>query len=248
MRGLLLISLIGVAALAGTAQASSFTVNPIRIDLDQTSRSGMLTVKNDSAEPLRVQVTAFAWSQSATGEVVLADSKDVIAFPGLVEIAPGAEKKIRVGVKAPASAIEQTYRVFVEELPGMQQPGGKTEVRVLTKFGVPVFVAPTKIVRSARVSGVAASGGKLAFSVENTGTVSTIVKTVTVIGRDARQVELFQRAQSGWYVLGGGKRDYQLELPADRCGEAAQLAIEVVTDQNQPIRAELALPAGACAR
>jgi len=247
MRGLLLISLIGVA-LASAAHASSFTVNPIRIDLDQQSRSGMLTVKNDSTEPLRVQVTAFAWSQSATGEVVLTDSKEVVAFPGLLEIAPGAEKKIRVGVKAAPGAIEQTYRVFVEELPGVQQPGGKTEVRVLTKFGVPVFVAPTKVVRAARVTALAASGGRVAFSVENIGTVSTIVKTVTVIGRDAKRVDLYQREQSGWYVLGGGKRDYQLELPADRCGETAQLAIEVVTDQNQPIRAELALPAGACAR
>jgi len=237
-----------LVALTTAARASSFTVNPIRIDLDAASKTGLLTVRNDGSQPLRIQITAFAWSQSASGEVQLAASKDVVAFPTLVEIAPGAEKKIRVGVKTAPALVEKTYRVFVEELPGLQTPGTTTEVRVLTKFGVPIFVAPTKIARDVRVGRLAIAGGRLAFGVENAGTVSAIVKTVKISAVGENRDVLYAHEESGWYVLGGSARTYAFELPVERCAQTAKLTIEVVTDQGAPITSALAMPAGGCRR
>ena len=169
-------------------------------------------------------------------------------LPALLEIPPGKEKKIRIGVKTTPGQVEKTYRVFVEELPGLQTPGAKTEVRVLTKFGVPVFLAPTTIKRDSRIGGLVIAKGRLGFAVENTGTVNAIVKSVKITGIGAAQEQLYSHQEAGWYVLGGTSREYQLELPPERCDQTTRVSVEVVTDQSKPSAAEIAIPAGGCRR
>ncbi len=82
--------------------------------------------------------------------MTLEPSADVTFFPKLVELAAGTSRNIRVGINAGvARDVEQSFRIFIEELPDQSAPAANT-VAIRTKVGIPVFVRPTKPVRTAR--------------------------------------------------------------------------------------------------
>ena len=141
--------------LVRSASASSFNVNPTQIFLTGKATSALLTIRNDSDDTLRFQLSAFAWDQSATGELLLEPTTDVVFYPALLTLAPKEERKIRVGRTAPAGNVEKTYRIFVEELPALDESGvNGAAVRMLTKMGVPIFVRPARETATATVSGL----------------------------------------------------------------------------------------------
>src|SRR5262249_7800725 len=141
------------------AVAATFTINPIQVFLSDSAKSGLITLQNTSPGPLRFQLSVFAWAQATDGSMVLAPTRDVVFFPKLLTLAPGEERKIRVGASTPAAATEKTYRLFVEELPSADQANpatGTSQIRVLTRAGIPIFVRPAKPVVTARIEGVVA--------------------------------------------------------------------------------------------
>ena len=93
--------------------------------------------------------------------MTLEPSADVTFFPKLVELAAGASRNIRVGINAGvARDVEQSFRIFIEELPDQSAPAANT-VALRTKVGIPVFVRPAKPVRTAVIEGVSVEGGKV---------------------------------------------------------------------------------------
>ena len=67
---------------ASSASAATFTVNPTQIFLSGKTTTALLTLRNDSDDSLRFQLTAFAWQQTPTGELSLTPTQDVVFFPG----------------------------------------------------------------------------------------------------------------------------------------------------------------------
>lgn len=65
--------LISLTALcqADALFASTFTVNPTLIVLSSRTRTAVLSVRNESVEPLRFHVSVFAWDQAADGQMRL---------------------------------------------------------------------------------------------------------------------------------------------------------------------------------
>ena len=58
--------------------------------------------------------------------MTLKPSTDVTFFPKLIELAAGASRNIRLGINAGAARdVEQSFRIFVEELPGSIGAGGQ---------------------------------------------------------------------------------------------------------------------------
>ena len=92
---------VGLAICAGLltseAVAATFTVEPTQIVLSGRKSSVLLTLKNDSAEPLRFELSVFSWSQSPSGEMSLEPTDDIVFFPALLTIAPGESRHVRVG-------------------------------------------------------------------------------------------------------------------------------------------------------
>src|SRR5206468_4339846 len=128
--------------LAARASATSFTVTPIQVVLATSTSSTLLTVANQSADTLRLEVSAFAWDQAPDGEMQLTATEDVLFFPSLLTLGPGERRNVRVGAATAAAASEKTYRIFVEELPppeGGSTAPKKSGVRILTRMGIPVF-------------------------------------------------------------------------------------------------------------
>lgn len=223
--------ILGAAALlvcALPAHASTFTVNPTRVTLSEATSSALLTVKNAGDEPVRVQVTFKAWTQSPLGEMQLAPTSDLIVFPTLFELQPGTERTVRVARATPPGTIEKTYRVFVEELPPVSEDGSaRPGIRMLTRMGIPVFIQPARPVARAALKALALDGGRLSFTLENLGNVHFMPGEVTVQGYAADGRPLLIRTTQGWYVLAGGTRRFEVTFDAPACTDVRRLGVEV---------------------
>jgi fimbrial chaperone protein len=239
---------IAVAAIltaVAPAFASSFTVNPTQIFLAPRTTSALLTLRNESDETLRFQLTAFGWDQSPQGEIKLQPTGDIVFFPALLTLAPKESRNVRVGTATGFDAVEKTYRIFVEELPAQATNDGQSSVRVLTKMGVPIFMQPAKKQSQASVRDLAVSDGVLRFSVRNTGNVHFVPQTVRVRGMNRAGDAVVDKQLDGWYVLAGGVRAYELRLPAPECAAVTKLSVDVQIGPSK-LTEHLETPPAAC--
>jgi fimbrial chaperone protein len=236
------------------ARAAAFDIKPTQLNLSPKAKSASLTIHNESAAVLRFQMSVFTWAQSAKGEMQLQPTQDIVFFPTLLQLAPGEERAIRVGSQVPSGPLERSYRIFIEELPpppagkAKDAKPGKTEIRVLTRMGVPIFVAPaggTGAAPVGRVEPKAARGEKVSFEVKNTSPVHFTIKKARVVGRGAGNENLFERSVPGWYVLAGGSRVFEVDAPKGVCAKTKALAFEVETDKTT-LGAELPTASGIC--
>lgn len=221
---------LGLTPLGETiAFAGEWQVIPIRLEFDQTTRSGVLTVTNAGETPLTVNVDAYAWSQDATGKDQYEKSSELIFFPKTLTLGPGQERVIRTGIKVPAVSAEKTYRLFIEEVPTNRQPDG-TGVALAIRFGVPIFSRPVKPEIAGELETLAIEDGVLQIPLRNTGNLHFRIGSIQVTGRDAAGAPLLEQEQNGWYLLHGVARTYRVELPPELCRDLDTLAVRVLGD------------------
>ena len=67
-------------AAAVPAAAGNFSVAPVRIDLQGTQRTAVITVHNEDAAPLLIQVSTLSWSQPG-GEEKYETTRELLATP-----------------------------------------------------------------------------------------------------------------------------------------------------------------------
>lgn len=234
---------------AGAAQAGVFQVSPVKLTLAPGAKSQILTLHNRSAVPLRFHVSAFAWQQSRAGAIQLQPTKDIVVFPTMLKIAPGSRRIIRVGTTAPFGKLEKTYRIFVAELPTLERSGktAKNAVQVLTRMGIPIFLRAAKPRVKARIEQLAVQKGHVSLRVRNVGTAHFRIGEVRLVGRAKDGRVSFDRILKGWYVLGGGVRDYDLALPSGVCATLSALEVEL-TAGTAKAQAAIAVRTADCAR
>jgi fimbrial chaperone protein len=239
---LLLLTSAGAAAHAG-----GLTVSPIFVQLSPGTTKGLLSLRNDGEETIRYQVTASSWAQGPDGEMQLGGTTDIVFFPALFQLKPGEERSVRIGVATQFGLLEKTYRVFVEELPPAEKPAQPvSQVRVLTRVGVPVFLAPVRAIEHRGIEELELSHGRLRFKVVNDGTVHFREDAVRVRGVSGESEELFARERRGWYVLAGGSIAYEFELP-HKCDRLAAVLVQVTTDKGDAFEERLPAGAASCA-
>jgi len=220
----------------------------VQVDLSASTSSALLTLSNESSESLRFQVRVYAWNQSPTGEMELAPTDDVVLFPTLITLAPGKSRKVRIGSATPFWTSEKSYRVFFEELPPVEGTGkdaARSEVRILTKMGIPIFLRPSKPQSSGAIEGLALSEGHLRFVVRNDGNEHFVLRAVRIQGVGEGGDPVFDRDLEGWYVLPGGTRAYDLAIPAELCAQLKGVTVESET-QHDTFKARLETPPEGC--
>ncbi len=230
LMALLLGLVFGPARFAG---AAAFRVNPIRVSFDAANTSALLTLTNESTEELRFQLTVSEWKQApGTGAMQLTPTDDIRFFPALLALKAGEERKVRVASNATQGPVEKTYRIFFEELPALKKAdaAGGASVKIITKMGVPIFVAPEKRKAQADLANAAVKDGKLRFDVRNSGNVHFVVLSARATGLDREGNVLFDKQREGWYVLNGDTRTYELDLAGKECSDLATVRFELQTD------------------
>ena len=255
------ISILGLLTwAAGDAAAAAFTVTPVRILLGRGASSSLLTVRNDSTEPIRFQITLKAWNQAPDGNMELSDTNDLVFFPTLMEVKPSEQKNVRIGssFKAPVTT-ERSYRIFFEELPPPQvaaKPDEKqtgAQVKVLTKMGVPIFIQPASPVIKGEIGGLSQSGRNVDFDVKNVGNSFFTVMGTSVTGIAKDGSTTFEKKQDGWYVLAGGLRHFRFEVPAEKCAATDHIRVDITSTLSDekgnpaPFQQEMPINAAACA-
>ena len=209
------------------AAASNFSVSPTEVNLSASATSALVTLRNSSTVPLRFEVTLVSWSEDEHGKMVLNPSPDVTFFPKLVELAGGGSRNIRIGINAAtARDVEQSFRLFIEELPNQSAPVANA-VALRTKIGIPVFVRPAKPSRTAVLEGVSVENGKVLARVRNTGNLHVSVDTISVKGTGGAGVATFTKEGPGWYVLPGATRVFEVPMTATECRSTTSVAVEV---------------------
>lgn len=224
------------------ASAGEFTVKPIHVYLTNGAHSLVLTVENDAEAPLRLQITGFQWAQAPNGDMKLTQTDDLVFFPTLVTIPAKSSQIIRVAVDAQPSNVEQSYRLFFEELPSLDSqifPQRGEHLTFRTKIGIPVFVTPAKAVQKISLAAAWSAPHRLNVSVGNAGSVHSMLYDVTVAAKSASGQTIFSKKFDGWYVLAGGERDYQLSLSPSVCSRAASVRVTATLDGHQTITQDL---------
>jgi fimbrial chaperone protein len=238
---------LGALAAATPAAASQFTVNPTRVELSGRTSSSVVTVRNDGQQPIRIQVKSHAWTQTLEGAVKLDPTEDVIVFPTLLTLAPGEERRLRVAVTGAPSDIERTYRIFLEELPPPQSEAGPNGVHVLTRVGIPIFLAATRPSSQGGVSDVGLAQGVLHFQVDNIGNTHFVPETLRVRGMSSSGATVTDKTSDGWYILGHSSRRYTMRFADQDCARISAVLIDVKVGDNT-LKGRLETPGGACGR
>jgi fimbrial chaperone protein len=229
---------------AGAASAATFTVDPTQIFLSGRTGSVLLTLRNESNEVLQFQLSVFAWTQSPSGQMELTPTEDIVFFPTLLTLKPKETRRVRVASATPQDVREKTYRIFVEELPPVDPVSNG--VRVLTKMGIPIFIRPAKEVATAALNDLRQQDGTLRFTLANAGTVHVVPQSIKVRGLTGSKTA-FDRDLDGWYVLAGGRREFDLAFPKDACAQVTSIVVDVQFASGK-LQERLQTPAGVCPR
>ncbi len=146
---------VASTAIVPTALAGEFVINPLRVTLDRTARSSEIVVRNDDQTPLRMQVQAMTWTQNADGVDQYESPDACCTFRGRWKSRLASRASCASACAARRCSREETYRLFIEELPPARQtkptPQG-TSLRVFLRVGVAVFVTPAQPERKAEIS------------------------------------------------------------------------------------------------
>ena len=224
--------LLGVAlsTLASTAAAGEFVINPLRVGLDRGNRAAEVSIRNDDRAPLRMQVEAMSWRQDAAGKDRYEPADGLVYFPRVLEIPPGETRIVRVGVRAAPVTSEETYRLFIEQLPpaSPEPPPAGATLRVLLRVGVPVFVAPAQAVRKGEVTRLEMTGGRVEWSVANPGNVHFVADRVELAALSREGTRLHVQQFQERYFLAGVTKSMQAAIPPELCPRVAALEASVL--------------------
>jgi len=219
-----LASALALALAPRPARAGDVEVSPILIELSGRSRTALVSIRNAGGAPMRYQARAYAWAQGTDGVMDLAPARDLVVFPPLLELQAGEARNLRVGSDAAPGAAERAWRLVVEELPRADVAPG-TQVQVLTRVGVPVFLAPARPAAKGELALLARDGARIRFTLRNTGTVRLRPSAVTLALRAEGGATVHEQRLEPWYVLAGGERIYEVAVPAAACAKAAEVVL-----------------------
>lgn len=222
----LLLALAVLFSSIGSAFSGEWRVTPIRLDFDKGTKSGVITITNDSAEKVRLQIKATEWVQDGEGKDKYTDTSDLVYFPKMMILDNKEEKVLRAGIKATEVKKEKTYRLFIEEIP---EPGTAegSRVAIALRFGVPIFIKPEKEENKGEIEKVEMSKGVFKTVVKNLGNVHFMISSVNIKGKNKAGDEIFSKELSGWYLLNGTSRPYTTQIPQDKCSELERLDVEI---------------------
>jgi fimbrial chaperone protein len=210
--------------------SANFSLNPIRVYFDDSSKTNILSITNNSDEKISVQLRAYTWSQNEKGENEYALTRDIVFFPKIANIIKGEKKIVRLGTRVPQGKQEKTYRLYIEEIPNPDKTDN-TAVNIVMKIGVPIFLAPVKAEPKGLVKEMSMDAGSFHAKLINDGNVHFILRAINVSGRNEVGEEIFREVVGGRYLHSGNSKDITFNIPQESCVNIKTLELEMNTDK-----------------
>jgi fimbrial chaperone protein len=234
-----------LAGAAGLASAARFSINLTRVHLGKNHPVETVALGNEEAQPLNFEVQVKRWTQGANGEWSLAPSDDLVVHPLIVTVPVGGKARVRIGSLAPTTAVEQAYRVELQQLPDPNATTDAVQVRMLTKISVPVFVEPQDAKPAVVLGASSVSAEKLGLVLRNDGKAYAPPGEASVRVLDAQGRVVHQSKLSIGYVLAGAQLPIATAWQAGACARAAQ--VELTTAEGANLRAAIPADLRRCA-
>jgi fimbrial chaperone protein len=208
----LLLAIFSLAS--GTSLASGLQVSPISLSLQARQGADGLWLSNTGDDIVHAQVRVYHWTQQG-GEEQLTPSRELIISPPMLQIGIGDRQLIRViRMGAPpsgAGAVENAYRVSVDELPIDTQ--GKKGLQFVLHYSVPVFVEPAGTAAAPQLQwSLRRDGDHAVLQVANTGTGHAQLAQVSYADKGGHRIEISGGLLG--YVLPGATMHWTLKQPA----------------------------------
>lgn len=214
--------LAALLAVPRASRAQALEVAPVNVLLPAGAMATTLSVINRGAQPMPIQVRAFAWDQRG-GIDHLTRTNDLMVSPPIVVVAPGAAQVIRLVLRRPAGSVEQAFRILLDQIP---PPGAPGIVRIALRLSIPVFAEPA-----------ARAAAALAWRVDGRGAGREVLTATNRGGAHARILDPRLSAPNGAkltvepdinpYVLAGATRRWRI---AGRVPPGARLRLTARTD------------------
>ncbi|MFC1855474.1 molecular chaperone [Thermodesulfobacteriota bacterium] len=232
------------------AFAGSFKTVPLKLYMEAKTKSTNLKIVNTSEETLNLQLKSVKWTQNENGQDNYEPTKDILFFPKMLTIEKGDSQIVRVGYKGKQVITdEQTYRLFVKELP-VAKPGEQV-LKMALNIGLPVFIKPAEGTIKMSLEEAKLANDMLVVKIKNSGTSHFVVSKVHATGFDASGSESFKAEQPGWYVLPGISKYFSVKIPRDGCLNTSDIKILVdmmIKDKltDDPLKTEMKVDTALC--
>lgn len=203
------------------ADAGSFTVSPVRVELSPAKPLSSVTITNDGDEAVKLEVEGKLWTQK-DGNDDYQDTRELIVTPPVITLAAKASQIIRLGLRRGADPKnELSYRLFITEI----RPQVKTEgtgVTMNLRLSVPIFVKPTAAVNpQLQWTAKKVEGGNLLLRAENTGNIHMQVANLQL----SAGTDLVAKESSATYLLPGQSHEWTVKPEAGKTFNTSALSL-----------------------
>ncbi|MES2259154.1 MAG: fimbria/pilus periplasmic chaperone [Pseudomonadota bacterium] len=201
--------LIASLCFAGLAGAANLQISPVAIHLRGEQKAASVTLQNMGTEAVYGQVRVYEWDQSLA-EDVLTPTRQVIASPPIVEVAPGGSQVIRLVRTGPGTAGETSYRVLIDEI-AKEGEAASTGVDFRLRYSVPLFVLPAGEAGNANLSWrIYRKDAYWMLGIANSGQLHAQIGAMVFVNHAGKEFEV-SKGLFG-YVLPGKTREWRLPL------------------------------------
>lgn len=169
------------------AMASKMAVSPVVMRGPDTQNVQVVHMMNKGSAATTYQVSVYAWHQEGEQERI-EPTREVMAYPPMLEVAPGASRGIRVVKLTPGPG---TYRVVLRELPRKMEGGG---IQRLTNYDLPLIFENNQ-------APIALQASRKASELLITNTGSRAIQ-LTELGGNG---QVWKQGMLGWLLPGGSK-------------------------------------------
>lgn len=199
----------------GAASASGLQVSPVSLTIQPTQNAEGLWLSNTGDNVVHAQVRVYRWTQEGREDRLTA-SRGLVVSPPMLQLAAGDNQLIRaIRLGAPpsgAGAVEEAYRVIIDELP-VDTTEGKKGLQYVLRYSVPIFVEPAGAPASAPQLQwtLRPEGGKAMLEVANIG--GTHAQLADLNFTDAGGHRTAVHAGLLGYVLPGAQMRWAVKVP-----------------------------------
>lgn len=210
-------ALVLAAAWSYPLQSAVLQLAPIPIEVEAPQAAAVLSLGNRASAEVALQIRVFRWSQ-VNGEDKLDPTQDLAVSPPIAVVPAGQTLTVRVvRLAKEAPTAEETYRIWVDELPaGKAKPSGN-QLRILMRYSVPAFFEPP-----APASAPAALSWRLShskkgwlLSASNPGARRVRISGLQLRSPDGTLKALPAGGELSGYVLAGQQMLWPLKLSKD---------------------------------
>jgi fimbrial chaperone protein len=180
-------------ALSAPLAASAMGVSPVQLEMQSAGgvSRGTLTVDNNSAAPLPIEITIRRMTQDENGvRKYHADGQnEFLILPPQAMIAPGGAQVFRIQwVGEPQLVQSKSFMLFANQVP-VKLPASASGVQMISSMGAMINVAPPQSMADLRVVATGIEADKKSGKRHPTLTVENPTKTHALLPKAAIKLQ-----------------------------------------------------------